>query len=810
MRRAAFLAFLLLLPSAAGSAQERPVLPQAPGIIHGVVASAEGQPLESAAITVRSAADSAVVTGVLTNAAGRFRIEGLPLGRYLVHVSFIGYTSADLETVELTAANPVRDLGTTGLELAPVSLEGVEAAAERSPVILEADRTIYDTKAMPAAEGGSAADVLRQIDELEVDFNGKVSLAGNRPVAIHINGRPAPMKGEQLDRFLSQLSGKMVSKVEVMPNPSAKHDPEGMGGIVNIVLRENVDLGLSGNFGLHSDSRGNRGLSGRLAWQKGRFTFFGGGSGSIGDDRSRSYDLRQNLISTPVTFFEQTGRSNHESGYAFGDFSAEFKLAEKTILWGNGYGSTNRFDTFGSTLYGIYDENDVYIDRYTRITTNESDHLFYDVGLGLKHQFVPQRHELTMDVRRNANGGQSLVEALKEPEIEGEPRELTENDTDDDYAATTVRADYVRPWGQGGNLSAGISIAHRTTDQDALQQIYGDVSDPDPHTYTPTAFTHDEWIRSVYLTAARRIGRFNLQAGLRGEFAATEFALGTTGEVFENDYNSVFPNFSVAYELSQGKTLRVGYSKRVGRPPVFYLNPFRPTTDPLNRFEGNPHLGPNYTHSFNADLSWIGTKGTLRIAPYMNRTVDSWESIKHVDENGVAVTTYENSAEMRRIGTNFTIGLRPQGRIGGSIGFSVFHVRNDATNISQEFERESLRWSTSTYLTGRITNALSATMNAHYQPPRDLPQGRQSGFVFSSIGLRQQLFAGKATVNLYVNDPLDIARYRMETRDATHIQLSRTTRPMRSASFSLSYNFGKPPQQHSRRDEAADPGTIRQ
>jgi hypothetical protein len=215
---------------------------------------------------------------------------------------------------------------------------------------------------------------------------------------------------------------------------------------------------------------------------------------------------------------------------------------------------------------------------------------------------------------------------------------------------------------------------------------------------------------------------------------------------------------------------------------------------------GNPGLKPNYTHSVNADFSWIGKHGTLRISPYYTRTVDSWEQIRTVDAEGVSVTRPENVASMERYGTGFTIGLRPQGRLGGSINFSVFHMENDATNISAEYANASWRWSTSSSLTARLTPALSATSNLMYSPPRDTPQGRQGSYTYSTIGLRQQLFNQKATVNLYLNDPFDLYRSRFESRDRTHIQLSRTVPKMRAASLSISYNFGKPPEQHSRRE----------
>ena len=198
------------------AAQEGPRPGSAPagggGRIAGAVVIAEtGQPLNAAAITIRGAGDSVVVAGGLTDADGKFRIEGLSFGRYSVRVSHLGYQPLTLQVLVLSSASPAADMGTIKLEVAAVALPGVEAVGERSAVVLEADRTVYNTKDMPAA-GGTAINVMRNVPELEVDLNGKITLRGNQQVAIHMNGRPAPLRGEQLTNFLQQNAGQPHSQ----------------------------------------------------------------------------------------------------------------------------------------------------------------------------------------------------------------------------------------------------------------------------------------------------------------------------------------------------------------------------------------------------------------------------------------------------------------------------------------------------------------------------------------------------------------------------------------------------------------------
>src|SRR5262249_31517063 len=226
-------------------------------------------PLEAVEGVLRRPADSTVVAHTLTRAAGRFRVDSLRFDRYLLRASLLGYQAWLRSDVALSEAAPLLDLGTNRLAVSPIAVKGAEVSTARATAIVAPDRNIYLTKDMPSATTGNATDVLRSVPELDVDIDGHVSLRGSSSVTIQFNGRPAPLKGEDLANYLRQMPGSRIEKVEVIANPSAKYDPEGTAGIVNIVLKDNVDLGLSGNFnftlGQRYSSPGTR-----VAWQKGK------------------------------------------------------------------------------------------------------------------------------------------------------------------------------------------------------------------------------------------------------------------------------------------------------------------------------------------------------------------------------------------------------------------------------------------------------------------------------------------------------------------------------------------------------------
>lgn len=216
--------------------------------------------------------------------------------------------------------------------------------------------------------------------------------------------------------------------------------------------------------------------------------------------------------------------------------------------------------------------------------------------------------------------------------------------------------------------------------------------------------------------------------------------------------------------------------------------------DPLTRQVGNPRLRPQFTHSFGGDLTWTGSRGTLRLAPYFRSTTDDWGQITLADASGVLTTTWENVASMRSFGVQTSAMRRSTGRLSGNVGVGAHREIRDASNLSTDYSGRSFRFNANANLTALVREGLNAQAMLWYSSPQELPQGRRSAFVMSSVGMRQQLMNNRATVNLRVQDPFALARHNFETRDRTHVQIARNQWSMRSASLSLSYNFGRRPQ----------------
>lgn len=772
------------------------------GEIRGKVLSRDGNPLAGAEIQLSSGADSTMTRSAITDAAGVFRIRGLARGEYSLRIRQLGYAIYESATLPVTASRANVDIGVVRLDPMAVELEGVDVSAQPSPMIVATDRTVYSAKDMPASAGGVATDLLRSVPELQVDVDGTVSHRGESP-QIHIDGRPAPVRGEALGQFLQQFPADRIERIEVIPNPSARFEAEGSGGIVNIVLKQNAGLGASGNVAVNVGTKGRRGASGRLAYQRGPITLFGGVGASVYDRSIVNLDLRRHLLAVPVTLLEQEQHGSNEISFGSADLSTEVRLDQQTVLWSSVSGSLSGYDWGGMWHNTVLDAERLPLERYNRSSESESLRLTTDVMFGLKRTMGEPEHELSGEIRRT--GGEYDKDGRYARiwfEVPGHPVDATPDRRDhedrDDSTVLTFQADYMRPLWQEIQLQIGYRGSIRNSDTEALQQIYVPTDASSPVGGAQNHYTFREDFHAGYFMLGGTFGRMEAQAGARIEQATTRFELPLRAETFDKRYSSVFPSANVGYDFGRGIKGRAMFSKRIERPRAAMLNPYAPIPDPVNRKIGNPDLGAQYTDAVTLDLSWSGQMGTLRLSPYFYRTTDGWESVKTVDDAGFSTITWENFASTRSYGSSMTASVQPNRPLSGSLTFNTYYVERDASNVSPEFSGDDLRWSANVSASGRLGPALTLQGRVNVYSERDAGQVRIGRIIDSSIGLRQQLWHEKIAVNLLINDPFDLYRNSFITSDASHLQSGRTRWSYRMATLSVSYNFGRTPRSERR------------
>jgi ferric enterobactin receptor len=808
--RAALAAALLAVSAGAAAAQQQPPPgarpgapagapgqpPVAPGQIHGsVVDAATGRPVGAAQVAVRSAADSSLVTGAVVRPDGTFRIEGLRPGRYVLRVTAMSYAAARTAVIAVAPAAPLADAGTIRLSPAAVALEGITATTERAEVAMAPDRNTYQARTIAAA-GGTVVDVLRNVPSVEVDADGKVSLRGNDNVAVQINGRAAPLTGDQLARFLQQLPAGMVDRVEVVPNPSAKNDPEGLGGIINIVLKQGADLGTSGGVTLGAGTGGKYNASGNLGWQRGKVSLFG--TYGFNDDHrlSTGTSMQLNRTSSSTLFQDIDGEMGMRAHNVTGN--GEVKITPRTSLATNLLYSRRSWNVDQSNLFRRFDAANSQTGHFSDLDVGHNPGRTFDGALSLKQAFTPQANELSAEVRFNRSrddsednfthaeldaGGQALdaTTALRRTNLEAMSR------------TWTLQGDWTRAFTPHTKLETGYKGTLRHLDNDYLAESFTGGAWVNDAAQT-NAFQYDEHVHAGYAVLTQGVGKVDLQAGLRVERATTAFDLTSSGgQAYDNAYTSLFPSGLVAWNLSPSRQVKASYSRRVQRPDTRLLNPFLFYQDPQHAWQGNPDLKPEYTDAWELGFQQSGRLGSVQVTPFFRHSTQAIRPILSIDANGFSITRAQNLATANHYGADVNGSLRLGSTLNAFGGFSIFKMHVDATNVAAGLGTNTLTWSARGNTTWKVDPKTDVQVFGMYRAPMRAVTGRFGAFSMTNLSIRRKLDGDKSSLSLRLSDPFDMMGFRMTSDRDPFLQVTHNKWGARAAFLTFNYNFGHAP-----------------
>jgi outer membrane receptor protein involved in Fe transport len=766
-------------------------------VIRGTVLdAATGGPVASASVGVWSAADSVLVTGAVAGPDGVFRIEGLRPGSYYLRVGALGYTAAS-PRVALTPQAPQADLGQIRLAAAAVALEGLEVRAERSAVALAPDRNTYAARDLAPA-GGTATDVLRSVPSVEVDGEGKLSLRGNPNVAVQLNGRAAPMSGAQLAGFLQQLPANLVERVEVVPNPSAKYDPEGMAGIINIVMKQNADLGLSGGVMASAGTGNQYNASGNLGYQRGPLTLFGSYGLNVDNRETNGYNLLESLVRPNAFAFQRQeilGTVDVLGNVL--NTSADLRLGKQSTLSASFLFSDRDIELDTSNDYFRLDAEQDVFGRSRDVTANRGSDNSLDASLAFRRTVEPQRDELSAELRFNRadfwTRNRFTVDSLTvEGAVLGDQPELASTRMAAVSDNLTFQADYTRGLGPRTKLETGYKGSLRRLDNDYLLQSFSYPGNQWVRDGNSNEFSYDDQVHAVYGVVSRNLGRADLQAGLRAERATSDFVLGG-GDGYANDQVNFFPSALASYNLSDTRQVKASYSRRIQRVNTQLLNPFAFHEDERNIIVGNPSLTPEFTHALELGYQQSFPRGSLQVTPFFRRTEDVIRRTRTVSDLGVSTSTFSNLATSDSYGTDVTGSLRLGERFSGFGSFNVFQMETDGSNVSPDLDTSAFTWSARMNANYKVSSTLDVQGMYMYRAPMNVEQGRVSAFSMTSLSVRQKLRGDRSSLSLRVMDPFDTMRFNVRTDDGRFIQETDRRFGARAVFLGFNYNFGRPP-----------------
>jgi len=786
------------------------------GEIRGrIVAIGTGQAITTGSISVRRATDTTFVVGALADSDGSFHLTGLEPGRYALRVRALGFTPLVRSDITISREHPFADLGTLTLSAFAVTLQSQVITGERQDVALSPDRNSYSTKNMTTASGGTAVDVLRNVPSVEVDGNNNVTLRGNANVVVQINGRASPLSGEQLAQFLAQIPASTVSHVEVATNPSAKNDPEGTAGIINIVLNQQADIGISGGLNAATGTTRQANLSGNIGRQSGPLTLYLSAS-MYRDHRNISGSSDRTNLAIPVPAFVESHSDGHaQPRFQSMTFRSQYKLTENDAFSADAMLSGGQYARQSTAFYSDLDAEREVIGLFNQGNDQVWRSFSQNYTVAYHRTAGPSLTILSTELRysndNNSNDNNLFGELLQADTSTGSAMPPAERDASHDHVpAWNLQTDYTHPWGTGTKLETGFKGTARSTGDNSTVAYLDSLSG----VYTPDAsranmFDYHERIGAVYAVLSQQIGKVQTQGGLRLEEATTRFALPTLGQSYDNRYSSAFPSAILSYNFTDMRQVKLSYSRRISRPSPWQLSPIVSHNDARHEFHGNPSLSPEYTDAMEIAFQDTRSWGSVQINPYLRKTAHAVRFIQTIDSTGISVATFDNVASTLVTGADLNVTYRHAALtlFGGG---SVYHYSSDASNLAGNLSTHSVVWNTRVNATIKLSPVTDLQTFANYRAPSATEGGSQTAFVYMNFALRRKLWGDKGSVTLRVADPFNLMEYGFRTADGRVIELNEQHFGQRAVFVSMSRTFGQAlklrPQQQEEPQGAPQPG----
>ncbi len=766
----------------------------------GEVYGADKAPVEFATIRLFNRSDSTVAGGAISDSLGKFEVNNFSFGEYYVKITFSGHEPyiRDLVFDEL---NKTIELGVIVLQIdKTLELEGVIAKGSLDILRAGIDKKVYNTEDDLSVRGGSVQDVLNNIPSIQVDQDGNISLRGDGNVTILIDGRPSTLTGGGGQNILDAIPANSIERIEVVTNPSARYDPDGTSGIINIVLKKNKVKGFSGMVSGTGATgnlyEGNLSLSYRSnklnTYMNYSFNYYDGYR-NYASEIERMYDNDSSTIFTQSREGTDMKMSNTLV------VGADYYFNDRNSIAFSTTGSLGERERWGYLENYLTDGTGNFIEGSDRESLDPRDENNLDLNLNFKHDFKKQKGEWTVNLNRSyeleheygyytqiftdSSGGEISDYPLYQRLNNTEENLIYSAQTDFSYVIEKIKA----------RVEGGVKYTLNADETDAFSETRDSVSgNYFEDTLANFRYAYDQSVAAVYGIFGQELGKYKYQIGFRGEYATQEPNLISENEKYLTTYLNLFPSAHLKYNPKDDHELSLSYSRRINRPRSHQLNPFTSYADPFNLRAGNPFLTPEYIDSYDLGYSYTRKKFIMTVSVFHRRTTDVLNRVRVFYPNNVAVLTWGNIDNSQSTGFEGVFIIKPYDWFKTTLSANGNYAQFTDDSPGNDWNNSGLNWG------GKfVTNidfwkkSASVQINYNYNAPWITPQGRVQRKTGVDLSVEKRLLNKKLSVILKVTDLFDTKGFRINLDREDVSQETEFKWLTRRYYLTVSYKFGK-------------------
>ena len=765
------------------------------GSLKGVVVNSSTlKPLEYAYVVLYKTLDSSLVSGSISDSTGKFKIEKISLGKYYVAVNLIGHKQQKISDIFIGPKNPDKILDTIKLDANSNTLNTYEIKDKKQDVEYTLDKKVINVEKNLVSVGGTAVDVMQTIPSVTVDIDGNLSMKGSSNITVLVDGKPSGLTGSSRSAVLEQIPASSIESIEIISNPSAKYDPDGMSGIINIILKKKKERGYHGTFTLNAGTGDKYNGSVSLNYSKNKFNLFSSYDVRSNHNKGWGDMQRQTILADTTSYLYNHSTSSRKGLSQNFKLGTDFYMNEKNSFTLSGIYGFSKDTHSDFTTSRTLDFNNILTSYYENSSSEPNKSNDFDYALDYKHSFRKKSEYLTADATYSTS---------KETETQDQNIQYFLNDmitpyntpvvqhtiSDNKNYVITLQTDYSYPISKKSKFETGAKSIIRSIDNnyvfqnfsDSLQQFVND-------TNYSNRFIYDEQIHAAYVTYSNTIGAFEFQAGLRAEQALTTSTQKTQNTKYNKNYFSIFPTLHLNLNLKNDNSLQLSYSRRVNRPNYYMLNPFKEQWSPGIYRTGNPYLTPEYIDSYELGHMKYWNKTSLNSSIFYKQINDAIQRFTTIDSNGIQYMTQKNISTGTSYGLEFVISQEFTKWWKANGTFSYFKTVMKGTQDGTDLTNSNYSWTAKFNSTFTVLKNLDAQITANYRAPMVTLQGSMKANYSADIAMKKEIFKN-ASLTLRLSDIFNTQKFEMESSGSNFILNNTRKRESRVLYLGFTYKI---------------------
>ena len=741
--------------------------------------------LPFANVAVHSFEDNTLVTGAMTDDNGRFEIQEIPLGKYEIYFSFIGYSGSQ-QTLLAGGLNTIFDLGKIELDPSAEALEEVEIVGKQATTNSDLNKKSFSMADNIAQSGGSVLDAMKTMPGVAFDQEGKVVLRGSDKVVVLIDGKQSSLTGFGNQKGLGNIPASNIEKIEIINNPSAKYDANGFAGIVNIIYKKEKQTGLNGDVGLSfglgalgkrkPDTKTDLGSfsinpklipSLNLNYKKDKVNYFLQSEFIVqealpnNEFTTRNYDDGRNIISQ-VPENRKQFRSIINAGI-------DYDMDENNSFTFSGlYDREKHIDT---AQVAFIDLNSNTRNRFYNWQEEEVTR-YINAAVNYRHKFEQAGHTLSANAQYT-QGLEDETYSLNDSSAVRIGRDKTNIRAIEN--TTSLSTDYVRPL-KNGRVELGAKLRIRRLPVDYT------ITPGNNSIIYPDLGTFSDWGENLFAGYANYLlekEKYDIEAGLRAEQTDVFYDLDPENIYYPDnddyDYFELFPSVRFTYKLNENNKLSAFYNRRVDRPGEPELRIFPKYDDPELLKVGNPYLRPQFTDAVELAHKYSWGTGSLFSALYHRMIQDQYMRIFSIDNSNsdydIVNRIYQNTGSATNTGIEllFSQDITNTFKISASFNGYINTIDAYQGTLLFPFERPFfIEESTDEAWDAKLTSEfklpleISAQLTGVYYSAKNIPQGEQLSRSSVDVGLKKNIWENKGELTLAATDIFNTFGIRQE------------------------------------------------